>query len=191
MKNSTIASVLGLCIGAAVLWSCGFAQPALAADPTITSAVEQSAELSATEKIQFVQQAVDGTSQWISGLEAEKEKVTKDRSLTDDERKTAIECYDAILTPLREMLESIRRSSNDMQSAMAERNDVHADLAYKRVAVVYKLAGDKQAESTACAAGNSRKSGDALVSMDEGVQSNTGTLRDIVIVQTPEVSAGG
>ena len=57
--------------------------PASAVDPTIASAVEQSSSLSATEKLQFVQRAVDGTTQWISGLEGEKDKTVKDRQLSD------------------------------------------------------------------------------------------------------------
>ena len=181
-----------------VTWAPGLAllllalsSPASAVDPTIASAVEQSSSLSATEKLQFVQRAVDGTTQWISGLEAEKDKTVKDRQISEDERKAAITCYDAVLTPLREMLESMRRSSNDMQTALAESNDVHADLAYKRVAVVYKLAGEKQAESMACAAGTSKKSGDALVSMDEGAQSSTGVIDEIVVEPNLDPSAGG
>lgn len=165
--------------------------PASAVDPTIASAVEQSSSLSATEKLQFVQRAVDGTTQWISGLEGEKDKTVKDRQLSDEERRAAIACYDAVLTPLREMKESMRRSSNEMQTALAESNDVHADLSYKRVAVIYKLAGEKQSESMACAAGSSKRSGDALVSMDEGAQSSTGVIDEIVVDTPQDPSAGG
>jgi hypothetical protein len=74
---------------------------------------------------------------------------------------------------------------------LAESDDVHADLAYKRVAVVYKLAGEKQSESMACAAGTSKKSGDALVSMDEGAQSSTGVIDEIVVEPNLDPSAGG
>jgi hypothetical protein len=184
------ASLYSLAFGLSVCLL-AVSSPASAVDPTIASAVEQSASLSATEKLQFVQRAVDGTTQWISGLEGEKEKALKDRQMSDEERKSVVSCYDAVLTPLREMLESMRRSSNEMQTAMAESNDVHADLDYKRVAVVYKLAGEKQAESMACAAGTSKKSGDALVSMDEGAQSSTGVIDEIVVDPNLDPSAGG
>lgn len=144
-----------------------FVGRASAEDVEITSAVEQSSSLSMMQKISFVEGAVSNTEGWITGLESEKEKVVKDRTLNDEERKAILACYDRVLTPLRSLLEAIRKSGNTMQAYFASGDEVHADLEFRRVAVVYKLATEKQAESMVCTAGSDDPSGEQVTSLEE------------------------
>ena len=156
-----------LCLPVSVLLLGVLVGRASAEDVEITSAVEQSSSLSMMQKISFVQGAVSGTEGWIAGLESQKEKVLKDRALDDEERKAILACYDRVLTPLRSLLEVIRKSGNTMQAYFANGDEVHADLEFRRVAVVYKLATEKQAESIVCTAGTDESSGEQVTSMEE------------------------
>lgn len=161
--------------------------PARAEAPVVTSVVEQSGSLSMMEKIKFVEGAVSTTQGWITSLEDEKAKVEKDRSLTDDERKAIIACYDHVLTPLRSLFESIRKSANTMQAYFAESDEAHADLEFRKVAVVYKLATEKQAESLICTSSQDDANGDQVTSVQEPDSSAT-SMDDVAVPPVTDVS---
>ncbi len=163
---------------------------ARAAEPDISTAVEQSASLSMTDKLKFAEGAVGTTQGWVSALQALKDAALKDRALTDDERRALIACYDKVLTPLNAFLSTMHKSANEMQADMVAGDDAHVDLLFKQIAVVYKLAVAKQAESMVCTSNpdGATANGDQVTSLDGPPDSNT-AVTDVVVPPTVVVTA--
>ena len=75
-----------------------------------------------------------------------------------------------------------------MQTAFAESDDVHADLEFRKVAVVYKLATEKQAESLICTSGQDQRSGEQVTTIDEPDDGDSTTMDETAVPPDTDIS---
>jgi hypothetical protein len=138
------------------------AAPARAEDPNVTAALEQSGQASAAEKLAFADAAV---------LEVKEAVTTAEELLARAEKEKdadAIECVTRKLIPLRALAGVAETSATGVRSALADNDNVHADQEYRKVAVALTKAREFLAEARACLGDLTGKSGNAVVSVDDG-----------------------
>lgn len=160
--------------------------PAVArAEPEgLAGVLEQSSPASPEEQQAFAAAALAE----IQGAVKTVEKLLADQEDQKEKNTEAIECLQRKLTPLKEIQGFSEGSGGALTAALGERDMVHADLAYRQIAVALSKARDFLAEAKACVGDAGARSGDQAVSVDDGGAGAEPPLSDTFTVDVPVAS---
>lgn len=152
--------------------------PAWAQSPGVSGSLEQASATTPEEKQAFASGAVTEIDEAVKAVEKLKEQAEKDK------QTEVVECLVKKLTPLRALGEIARGSKQSLDGYLAARDNAHADLEYRKIAVAVAKARELLAEAQACAWESGVRRGEAVVSIEDEEPDDV-PLVDIPDVQPP------